>query len=85
VKCAAFVGALNMFDKLLVKNASSWILCCSREVKRRVGGLAMFWKEGFEVGSIIFSPNPIDVLIAMEDGDEKWRFIGVYGFPESQI
>jgi len=58
---------------------------CSGEGNRRVGGLAMFWKEGVEVEALSLSSNHIDVLIAIENGDEKWRLTGVYGFPESRM
>jgi exonuclease III len=58
---------------------------CSGEGNRRVGGLAMFWKEGVEVEVLSLSSNHIDILIAIENGDEKWRLTGVYGFPESQM
>jgi hypothetical protein len=61
------------------------VVSCSGEGNRRVGGLAMFWKEEVEVELLSLSSNHIDVLIAIENGDEKWRLTGVYGFPKSQM
>jgi hypothetical protein len=55
---------------------------CLGEGNRCAGGLAMFWKEEVEVEVLSLSSNHIDVLIAIENGDEKWRFTGIYGFLE---
>jgi hypothetical protein len=37
------------------------------------------------VDVLSLSSNHIDILIAIENEDEKWRLTGVYGFPESQM
>jgi hypothetical protein len=58
---------------------------CSGDGKNWVGGLAMLWKEGIDVEVISFSNNHIDVLISMEEGEEKWRRTGIYGFPEAPL
>lgn len=53
---------------------------------RRGNSPAMFWKEGVKVEILSLSSNHIDVLIANENEDEKWKFIrGVYDFSESQM
>ena len=55
---------------------------CMGDGRRRKGGIAILWKEGWDVTLGSLSANHIDVTILMEDGI-KWRFTGVYGHPES--
>ena len=55
------------------------------EVPRRnkAGGLALFWKEDFNLDIETFSPNHIDTTINKNAPDE-WRFTGFYGEPDTQ-
>ena len=55
------------------------------EVPRRnkVGGLALFSKEDFNLDIETFSPNHIDTTINKNTPDE-WRFTGFYGEPDTQ-
>jgi len=50
------------------------IVSCLREVNRRDNVLAMFWKKGVEIDVLSLSSNHIDILIAIENEDEKWRW-----------
>ena len=50
---------------------------------RRSGGLALLWKESLLVEVQTFSPRHIDVIITEDAGKKKWRFIGFYGYPET--
>ena len=55
------------------------------EVPRRnkVGGLALFSKEDFNLDIETFSPNHIDTTINKNTPNE-WRFTGFYGEPNTQ-
>lgn len=48
----------------------------------KTGCLVLLWKNSVRVEVVSSSPNYIDALVGV-DPDEKWRFIGVYGFPDS--
>lgn len=48
----------------------------------RSGGLAFFWKPNYSVNLLKFGRSFIDLVVENTEG-EKWRFIGFYGFPES--
>jgi len=50
------------------------IVSCLREGNRRDNVLAMFWKKGVEIDVLSLSSNHIDILIAIENEDEKWRW-----------
>lgn len=56
---------------------------CKGEDRNRVGGLSLLWKEGVEVEVMSFSLHRIDFLISLQEGEEKWRCSGIYGYPES--
>jgi hypothetical protein len=47
------------------------------------GGLAVFWLRGIDVVLRNFSDNHIDVDVCEDDG-YKWRFTGIYGFPQTE-
>lgn len=47
------------------------------------GGIAVFWRRGVNVVLRNYSNNHIDVDIFQDDGF-KWRFTGVYGFPQTE-
>lgn len=48
----------------------------------RGGGLALFWREDFNLQVINSAPNFIDTIINFGKED-AWRFIGFYGMPET--
>ena len=50
--------------------------------KNKVGGLAIFWKEGFPLDIETFSINHIDTTIN-KNKENEWRFTGFYGEPET--
>ncbi|GAV89001.1 LOW QUALITY PROTEIN: hypothetical protein CFOL_v3_32422, partial [Cephalotus follicularis] len=47
------------------------------------GGLAMLWNESLEAIVATYSSNNIDMYIGRMDTKELWRFIRVYGHPET--
>ncbi|KAL9413721.1 hypothetical protein AB3S75_042249 [Citrus x aurantiifolia] len=48
----------------------------------RSDGLAFFWKPNYSVNLLKFGRSFIDLVVENTEGG-KWRFIGFYGFPES--
>ncbi|KAL0004665.1 hypothetical protein SO802_012226 [Lithocarpus litseifolius] len=50
----------------------------------RGGGLAIFWKQGFNLVVESSSQNHIDVVIN-KGTDNAWRFTGIYGAPETHL
>lgn len=46
------------------------------------GGLALYWKSGFDVDVQSFLSHHIDVIIN-HGVDDAWRFTGFYGEPET--
>ena len=50
----------------------------SVERNNRGGGLALYWKNSFDLHIDTFSKNHIDAIIN-KGKDEAWRFIGFYG------
>lgn len=46
------------------------------------GDLSLCWKQGCLVSLLSFSMNHIDVLIEDDSDGNRWRFTGIYGFPE---
>jgi len=50
----------------------------------RGGGLAIFWKLGFNLDVESSSQNHIDVVINKGKAD-AWRFTGIYGAPETHL
>ena len=59
------------------------VVDCGGEGRGRRGGLALLWKNEWQVSVTTFSMNHIDVVISCNGGDE-WRFTGLYGFPEEE-
>lgn len=57
---------------------------CIGEGRRRAGVLALLWKHDIEVDIKLFSKNHIDFFISLEEGEEKWRCTGVYGYSDTQ-
>lgn len=49
----------------------------------KAGGLAIFWKEDFNLDIETFSPNHIDTTINKNQANE-WRLIGFYGESDAQ-
>ena len=49
----------------------------------RGGGLVLFWRESVDVSVEGFDKNHIDTIIN-KNKDNKWRFIGFYGEPDTQ-
>lgn len=43
----------------------------------------MFWRRGIDVALRNYSDNHIDVDVQEDDG-YKWRFTGIYGFPQTE-
>lgn len=50
-------------------------------LEKGVGGIAVFWRWGINVVLRNYSDNHIDVDVVEMDGF-KWRFTGIYGFPQ---
>lgn len=46
-------------------------------------GIAVLWRRGVDVILRNFSDNHIDVDVMEADG-ARWRFTGVYGFPQTE-
>jgi len=57
---------------------------CIGEGRRRAGVQALLWKHDIEVDIKSFSKNHIDFFISLEEGEEKWRCTGVYGYSDTQ-
>lgn len=51
----------------------------------RSGGLAMLWKEGFEVWFKSSSNTHIDVVVCEGNGAKPWRVTGFYGHPDASM
>ena len=49
----------------------------------RSGGLAMLWKEGFDVRLKSCSNTHIDVVVCEGNGAQQLRATGFYGHPDS--
>ena len=49
----------------------------------RSGGLALLWKEGFDVWLKSCSNTHIDVVVCEGNGAQPWRATGFYGHPDS--
>lgn len=49
----------------------------------RRGGLALLWKNGWDVNIQSFSTNHVDLLVIARGGD-KTRVTGFYGHPDVQ-
>ena len=49
----------------------------------RSGGLALLWKEGFDVRFKSSSNSHIDVVVCEGNGAQPWRAMGFYGHPDS--
>ena len=49
----------------------------------RVGGLALLWERTVKLTLCSFSAHHMDASVCWEDDAEEWRFIGVYGWPET--
>ena len=49
----------------------------------RSGGLALLWKEGFDVRLKSCSNTHIDVVVCEGNGARPWRATGFYGHPDS--
>ena len=48
------------------------------------GGVALFWKEGFDVRFLSKSKNHVDVEVFSTDGSGiRWRLTGFYGNPSA--
>ena len=50
---------------------------------RRVGGLALLWKNSLQVDILSYSSGHIDAIVSEEQRLKKWRFTGFYGHPET--
>ena len=66
----------GLCDTLLLKN----FFGVSRIT--RGGGLAIFWKQNFDLQVVNSSPNFIDTIINCSK-DHVWRFISFYRAPET--
>ena len=66
----------GLCDTLLLKN----FFGVSRIT--RGAGLAIFWKQDFDLKVVNSSPNFIDTIINHRK-DDVWRFISFYGAPET--
>ena len=51
--------------------------------RNKAGGLAIFWKEDFDLNIVTFSKNHIDTIVN-KSKDDEWRFTGFYGEPDTQ-
>lgn len=51
----------------------------------QAGGLALLWRKDVDVGLISFSQNHIDTEVLLPGESVKWRFTGLYGFPEQNL
>ena len=51
---------------------------------RKAGGLALLWKNSFQVDVLSYSPGHIDAIVSEEQRLKKWRFTGFYGHPETR-
>ena len=51
---------------------------------RRVGGLALLWKNSLQVDILSYSLGHIDAILSEEQGMKKWRFTGFYGHSETR-
>ena len=49
----------------------------------RSGGLALLWKEGFDVRLKSCSNTHIDVVVCKGNGAKPWRATGFYGHSDS--
>ena len=52
-------------------------------VDGRSGGLALLWKEGFDVRFKSCSNSHIDVVVCEGNGTQLWWAMGFYGHPDS--
>lgn len=48
-----------------------------------LGDLACLWKDCIEVEILSLSLNHINMLVSMDNGEQKWQCTGIYGFHES--
>lgn len=48
----------------------------------KAGVLCIFWREEIKFSLVSYSQNHISGDI--EDGDKKWRFVGIYGWPKEE-
>ena len=69
--------------RMRLKFKSMLVVDCRGDGRRRKGGIALLWREEWEIQILSFSQNHIDAYITMEDG-VQWRFTGLYGFPEAE-
>uniref|UniRef100_A0A803KXJ5 Endonuclease/exonuclease/phosphatase domain-containing protein n=1 Tax=Chenopodium quinoa TaxID=63459 RepID=A0A803KXJ5_CHEQI len=51
--------------------------------RKRSGGLVLMWKDGVDVEIKSYSLNHIDAWVKLAKKG-KWRFTGLYGFPEEE-
>lgn len=58
-------------------------VCCKGEDRSRSGGLALFWRDDIDLEVIGSTLNYIDCMMEC-NGDKKWRFTGMYGYPEEE-
>ena len=56
---------------------------CAGEGRKRSGGLALLWKDEWDVEVLSFSLHHIDTKIRGV-GEVHWRFTGLYGWPEGE-
>lgn len=47
----------------------------------RAGGLSILWNDDIKLELQSYSESHIDVLVREDEGNQVWRFTGVYGQP----
>jgi len=52
------------------------------EATGRSGGLALLWKDSWELEIFNYSKHHMNVVIKTEDGNPGWRFTSFYGHPK---
>jgi len=64
-----------------VRRKLNFANCLEVECRGLSGGLALLWDSEVQLEICSFSTNHIDSIVTSDKG--KWRFTGIYGFPES--
>lgn len=69
-------------EKLRITLRYDGLVCVDCSGRFRSGGLALLWKSSHDISLHFCSLNHIDVTVAEPITNEKWRFTGIYGFPD---
>lgn len=71
---------VERMEAVLVKLGFKGLFVVNNE--GHIGGLAMLWKQDFDLQITGYSNNHIDATISMDTCRPKWRFTGLYGYLE---